>query len=80
METVRTRPIKPVVIVDDDDAIVSNEIAAAYLGGVHPDTLDAIPGMPPEVRLSPRRVGRRWGDVKRCARERVRATTEGRAA
>ncbi len=77
METLRT--VKPMVIVDDDDAIVSNEVAAAFLGGVHPDTLDAIPGMPPEVRLSPRRVGRRWGDVKRCARECVRASIDGRA-
>jgi hypothetical protein len=45
MNTVR--PIKPLMIIDDDDAIISDEVAAAFLGGVHPDTLDKIPGMPP---------------------------------
>jgi hypothetical protein len=69
MNTVR--PIKPLMIIDDDDAIISDEVAAAFLGGVHPDTLDKIPGMPPPVRLSPRRKGRRLGDVRRCARERA---------
>jgi hypothetical protein len=75
MKTVR--PIKPVTIIDDDDAIVSDEIAAAFLGGVHPDTLDSIPGMPPSVYLSPRRKGRRLGDVRRCARARVAASERG---
>jgi hypothetical protein len=72
MQTVR--PVKPIVIIDDDDAIVRDEIAALYLGDVHPDSLDAIPNGPKTVWLSARRKGRRWGDVKRCARERAAAS------
>jgi hypothetical protein len=73
------RPVKPVVIVDDDDAIISDEAAALFLGGVHPDTLDKIPGMTPKVRLSPKRTGRRFGGVRRCARERAAAAEKGGA-
>jgi hypothetical protein len=65
------KPIKPITIIDDEDAIVRDEVAALFLADVHPDSIDAIPGAPKPVQLSPRRRGRRWGDVKRCARERA---------
>jgi hypothetical protein len=67
------RPVRPITIIDDDDAIISDAAAAAFLGGIHPDTIDSIPDAPPVVHLSPRRKGRRLGDVRRCARQRAAA-------
>jgi len=63
MQTVR--PIKPVLIVDDDDAIIDERAAAAFLGGIHPDSIPQLPNPPKRIRLTPRRSGFRLGDVRR---------------